>query len=186
MHLPGSNMPWIRVSNPILSFVCIDAIGILVLQDPAIQTKLADTKAFKETQALNKFFEMLNNHSDKAYYSYSHVVKAQEKGAIKTLLLTDSLFRANDIKTRAKYVKLVEDCREAGVEVLIFSSLHVSGKQLEQMSGVAAILRFPLPEIEEEQLVETDFAVNTDNEKRVAEDVDEITQSIAEDMSLAS
>ena len=155
-----------------------------VLQDPSIQAKLADTKAFKQTQALNRFLEMLNNDSDKAYYSYSHVAKAQEKGAIQTLLLVDSLFRANDIKTRAKYVKLVEDCRESGAEVLIFSSLHVSGKQLEQMSGVAAILRFPLPEIEEEGLVETDFAVNTETEKRVADDADELTRSIAEGMAL--
>ncbi len=32
----------------------------------------------------------------------------------------------------------------------IFSSLHVSGEQLALLSGVAAILRYPLPEIEDE------------------------------------
>jgi hypothetical protein len=31
----------------------------------------------------------------------------------------------------------------------IFSSSHVSGEQLGQMTGVAAILRFPLPELDE-------------------------------------
>ena len=39
----------------------------------------------------------------------------------------------------------------AGAGVHIFSSLHVSGEQLSRLSGVAAILRFPLPiDIEEE------------------------------------
>ena len=33
-------------------------------------------------------------------------------------------------------------------EVLIFSSMHESGKQLDQLTGVAAILSFPLPEID--------------------------------------
>lgn len=31
---------------------------------------------------------------------------------------------------------------------MIFSSIHESGKQLDQLTGVAAILKFPLPEIE--------------------------------------
>jgi hypothetical protein len=41
-------------------------------------------------------------------------------------------------------VSLVESVRENGGTVHKFSSLHVSGEQLSQMSGVAAILRFPL------------------------------------------
>lgn len=123
-----------------------------VLKDPAIQDKLADTKAYKETKALNRFLQMLNADSDRAFYSYKHVHSALEKNAIETLLLSDSLFRAQNVRTRKTYVKLVEDCREAGCEVLIFSALHVSGKQLEQMSGVAAILRFPLHEIHEQEI----------------------------------
>lgn len=36
--------------------------------------------------------------------------------------------------------------------MLIFSSMHVSGEQLTQITGVAAILRFPLPDIENEEM----------------------------------
>jgi protein pelota len=46
----------------------------------------------------------------------------------------------------------VEGVREAGGEALIFSAMHVSGEQLNQLSGVAAILRFPLPELEDAEL----------------------------------
>ena len=49
---------------------------------------------------------------------------------------------------RRKWVAVVEDVRKGGGEVLIFSSIHESGKQLDQLTGVAAILNFPLPELE--------------------------------------
>ncbi len=60
-------------------------------------------------------------------------------------LSADGLFRINHVAKRKKYVALVESVREAGGTAHIFSSMHVSGEQLNQLSGIAAILRFPLP-----------------------------------------
>ena len=71
--------------------------------------------------------------------------KANEELAIDSLLISDELFRSQDIATRKKYVELVESVRERGGTVYIFSTMHVSGQQLQQVSGVAAILRYPLP-----------------------------------------
>ncbi|KAF7726977.1 hypothetical protein EC973_008172 [Apophysomyces ossiformis] len=122
-----------------------------VMQDPSIQNKLADTKAAREVQALEKFYEMLNNDPDRAFYGFNHVSKANERGAIATLLVTDELFRSADIATRRKYVELVEQVRAMNGTVFVFSSLHVSGEQLNQLSGVAATLNFPLPDIELEE-----------------------------------
>lgn len=34
----------------------------------------------------------------------------------------------------------------------VFSAMHVSGEQLNQLSGIAAILRFPLPELEDMEI----------------------------------
>ena len=94
---------------------------------------------------LNKFMRLLDTHPDKAYYGYFHVQKANEELAIDSLLISDELFRSSDIHTRKKYVSLVESVRERGGTVYIFSTMHVSGQQLQQVSGVAAILRYPLP-----------------------------------------
>uniref|UniRef100_A0A7S3PPM2 eRF1 domain-containing protein n=1 Tax=Aplanochytrium stocchinoi TaxID=215587 RepID=A0A7S3PPM2_9STRA len=151
-----------------------------VLKDPGIQSRLADTSALKEVNALNKFLMMLNNNSEKAFYSYNHVKAALDQGAIRTLLITDSLFRSNNIQTRKKYVSLVEDCREAGAEVMIFSALHVSGKQLEQMSGVAAILRFPVPEIEEIELNDEEFSRNKEQYEEVNDGGENLEQEDTE------
>jgi len=57
--------------------------------------------------------------------------------------------RAQDVAVRQRYVALVDGARDSGGVVRIFSSLHVSGEQLGQLSGVAAILRFPLPDPED-------------------------------------
>lgn len=138
-----------------------------VMQDPSVQAKLADTKAAREVQALDKFYEMMNNDPDRAFYGFEHVNKANDRGAIGTLLVTDELFRSADIATRKKYVSLVEQVRAQNGNVFVFSSMHPSGErkfffslyvytiylhvfiELNQLTGVAAILTFPLPDIED-------------------------------------
>lgn len=100
-----------------------------VMQDPAVQARLANTKAAREVQALDKFYEMMNNDPDRAFYGYEHVKKANDQGAIGTLLVTDELFRSADIATRKKYVSLVEDVRAQNGNVFVFSSMHPSGER---------------------------------------------------------
>jgi len=69
--------------------------------------------------------------------------------AVDCLLVTDKLFKAADIRKRKAYVDLVESVKSHGGLVHIFSSLHVSGEQLDKFTGVAATLRFPCPETAE-------------------------------------
>jgi protein pelota len=120
-----------------------------VFGDPAVMSQMSDTKFAKEVEILTKFMKMMNDDPDKAYYGFDHVAKAHEQLAIDSLLVTDELFRNSDVKTRRQYVQLVESVRGAGGKVYIFSSMHVSGQQLQQVSGVAALLRYPLPDLDE-------------------------------------
>ncbi|KAF2531365.1 hypothetical protein F2Q70_00033184 [Brassica cretica] len=100
-------------------------------------------------KALNDFFTMLSNDPARACYGPKHVEVAHERMAVQTLLITDELFRNSDVKTRKKYVDLVESVKDSGGEAFIFSSMHVSGEQLAQLTGIAALLRFPLPDLED-------------------------------------
>ncbi|XP_070572344.1 protein pelota-like [Ptychodera flava] len=122
-----------------------------ILSDPAMTVKLQDTKATGEVKALDAFYQMLQTEPDRAFYGITHVEKASDASAVETLLVSDELFRSKDILKRKRYVSLVENVRDGGGDVKIFSSLHVSGEQLNQLSGVAAILRFPLPELSDEE-----------------------------------
>jgi protein pelota len=82
------------------------------------------------------------------------VVRANDQLAIHKLLITDSLFRSQDVQERRRlvhnqfatlhlpmvlkytsnrYIDLVESVREHGGEVHIFSTMHVSGNQLKMV-----------------------------------------------------
>ncbi|GAA5896680.1 ribosome dissociation factor DOM34 [Sporobolomyces salmoneus] len=127
-----------------------------ILSSPEVSTQLKDTKFAQEGLMLDKFFKMLEDDPLRAWYSEPHVLKAAERGAIGKLLISDELFRAPSAQRRKVFVKLTEDVKSYGGEVLIFSSMHESGQQLNQLTGIAAILTYPLDieVVEEEERVE--------------------------------
>ncbi|KAE9451178.1 hypothetical protein C3L33_16903, partial [Rhododendron williamsianum] len=134
-----------------------------VLDAPNVMNMIKDTKAAQEVRVLKDFFTMLSNVSQKtravllfineeparACYGPKHVEVAHERMAVQTLLITDELFRNADVVTRKKYVNFVKSVKASGGTAHIFSSMHVSGEQLAQLTGIAAILRFPLPDLED-------------------------------------
>ncbi|XP_076346165.1 pelota mRNA surveillance and ribosome rescue factor isoform X4 [Tachypleus tridentatus] len=145
-HEKGLNKFFESVMQALLRHVNFEKI----LQDPVVQNKLSDTKAAGEVKVLECFYTILQTEPDRAFYGIKHVEKACKAQAIETLLISDNLFRCQDVAQRKCYVNLVDSVKESGGDVKLFSSLHISGEQLEQLTGVAAILRFPMPELEEE------------------------------------
>src|SRR5207237_1110504 len=96
-----------------------------ILKSPAVIARLADTKYAKETRAMESFFKMMQTDEDRAWYGPKEVERAIEKGAVGTLLVSNSLFRSNDMSERRRYVKMVEDVKASGAgEVMILSSIH--------------------------------------------------------------
>ena len=57
--------------------------------------------------------------------------------------------RTLQLKEDLNQLELVDKVRDTGGEVKIFSSLHVSGEQLDLLSGLCALLRFPMTELED-------------------------------------
>lgn len=91
---------------------------------------------------------MLLSNSGRACYGPKNAEAAQEMMAIETLLITDDLYRSAEIGTRQKYVGLVNSAKEGG-KALAYSTMHVSAEPLALLMDVAAILRFPLPDLQE-------------------------------------
>ncbi|KAH9502033.1 hypothetical protein DERF_012833 [Dermatophagoides farinae] len=151
-----------------------------ILADPLLQNRLADTKAAKEVKILQDFQRMLMTDSSRAFYGRRHVERAIEAQAVETLLISDRLFRYKDVTIRRKYIEIVDKVRELGGDVRIFSSLHVSGEQLDQFTGIAAILRFPVAEIEDEDLDE-EADVEEEEEKQERGDNDKQQQDNDDD-----
>ncbi|TIA90935.1 hypothetical protein E3P99_01294 [Wallemia hederae] len=125
------------------------------LKSPEVANQLKDTKFAREGMMLDKFNKMLVTDEHRAWYGPDHVQKAIDRGAVGTLLISDSLFRSQNVAERKRFVRMVEDVRElGGTEVLIFSAMHESGHKLDLLSGIAALLTYPLDievvELEEE------------------------------------
>ncbi|KAF4630483.1 hypothetical protein G7Y89_g7656 [Cudoniella acicularis] len=137
-----------------------------ILKSAPVLSKLKDTKYAKETRYMDDFMTMLRKDDGRAWYGPSEVEKAVEKGAVGgggVLLINNSLFRSQEIGTRKRWVALVDKVRESGGEVKILSSDHESGKRLEGLSGIAAILTFPLEDLDEED--EESAATNGANQE---------------------
>ena len=120
-----------------------------ILTDKLIAPQIADTKAFEEIKALDDFYKKLQNDSDRACYGLKHVIKANKADAIEVLLVTDGLIRSHDIAERKLLVEIVDSVKSSGGSVKMFSSMHSTGIQLTQMTGIAAIMRFPVPGIDD-------------------------------------
>lgn len=77
----------------VVKYLLIASFFVEVLQDPAVQVKLSDTKAASEVKALEQFYQILQNEPAKAFYGKNHVIRAAEAQAVETLLISDNLFR---------------------------------------------------------------------------------------------
>lgn len=149
------------LKNKLKFVVCHSSTGYLqgleeVLKDSSVQKRLNDTKFAREVLIFEEFQKSLNDDDDRAWYGPSEVTKAVDLGAVKYLMITDTLFRSDDIAVRKHYIKLSEEVKGQGGEVLIFLSLHDSGKQLDQLTGVATILKYPVPDLDEDEEEEED------------------------------
>jgi protein pelota len=85
-------------------------------------------------------------------------------------MITDSLFRSKDFKKRQKYIGIIEAVEKNKGEVYIFSSLHSSGKKLNDITGIACIMRFPFDlsylDEEDDDEASLDSADSSEEEKK--------------------
>lgn len=127
-----------------------------VLASPAATSKLSDAKFTRETALMDDFMKHMRLEDGRAAYGPREIDRAVESGAIGrgggVLLISNTLFRSHNLAERKRWVALVDRVRdvESG-EVRVLSSLHESGKRLEALGSVAAILTFPMEELEDDE-----------------------------------
>ena len=140
-----------------------------VLASEANTKKLADTKFTRETALMDRFMQHMRQDDGKAWYGPREVERAVEKGAVGrgggVLLISNSLFRSTNVAERKRWVALVDRVKDMeGGEVRVLSSMHESGKRLEGLGNVAAILTYPLEDLDEESDEEDVGAVENDED----------------------
>lgn len=156
-----------------------------VLKSPEVTVKMKDMKFAKETLYVDQFFDRLKLDDGRAWYGTSAVQKAVDDGAVGPgggiLLVNNSLFRSEDLATRKKYVAIVEKVRADGGEARILSSDHESGQRLAMLGDIAAVLNYPMPDLdddddndEDEQQNGSGNGVGNEDASRESETMDSI------------
>ena len=79
------------------------------------------------------------------------------------MFISDAKMRTKKLHDRTRIIELMQTVRANGGSVRTISSAGVAGAKLEQLSGIAAILRFPM----------FDFADNASDSDDETEDEDE-------------
>jgi len=134
-----------------------------ILQNKEIMKRMNEVGCAGETALLDEFFETLRVDFDKVCYGYKTVCAAIDQVAVKNLLISDHLFRSKNITVRKQYVAIAEDAEKNGIKVNIFGSQNPSGQRLKDMTGIAAILKFALPELDD---IEEDEENSSDDDSK--------------------
>lgn len=102
-----------------------------------VERVYTDSKTAKDIQLVEELFSHIITGN--AAYGLEEVRKAIEYNACETLLVVDSLLRkSRDVES------LLEKARQRGGETHIISSHHEGGEKLENLGGIAALLRFKI------------------------------------------
>ncbi|KAL1861364.1 Translation factor pelota [Diaporthe australafricana] len=124
-----------------------------ILKSKEVLALMKERKSASETKYLDELSERLRKDDGRAWYGIRPVDKAAMEGAVGrgggVLLVNNDLFRSQDIATRKRYVAIVDKVTGDGGDARVLSSDHESGQRLGQMGGIAAILTYPMYDLEE-------------------------------------
>ncbi len=110
-----------------------DMRGIYEVLKSSLHKVLKDSRISREERLVDRLLEEISKENLYAY-GPDDVERYLNMGAVDTLLVSDTHYR--------NYEKMMRLAHEAGAKVFIISTAHERGKILENLGGIAAILRF--------------------------------------------
>ncbi|WP_254534975.1 mRNA surveillance protein pelota [Halomarina litorea] len=117
-----------------------------VLKRGAVEDVQAETRIAREAELIDRLMQEIAS-GEKAAYGVEAVEEAAEFGAVETLLVVDERLRqerGGDGEWTVDANELLETVDQKGGDIVVFSHEFDPGEQLEQLGGVAAILRYRL------------------------------------------
>lgn len=115
-----------------------------VLKRDEIKRVLHDDRTTKEINLVEELLSEIKNNGQ-AVYSTKETENAANTGAVRDLLVTDSLIqksRQQDNYERIENIMKITESTKGNVNII--SSEHSGGKELDGLGGIGAILRYKL------------------------------------------
>lgn len=131
-----------------ISFCKISTIGKTglneMIKSGAIKRIVKDERISKETELVEKVLELISKN-EPVTYGLKETEKAIEYGAVEILLITDKLI--SKFKQEDKFDsldKIMSTTEKMKGKIEIVSSEHEGGKKLDNLGGIAALLRYKI------------------------------------------
>ena len=115
-----------------------------VIKRPEVKTALQQDRIAQEMKLVEELLAEISKNN-LAAYGIKDTENAANSGAIKTLLITDSLIqKSRENNTYFKLDNMMKLVDSMKAEIHIISSEHDGGKKLNGLGGIGAILRYKL------------------------------------------
>lgn len=98
-----------------------------------------------EEQLFEEFLKYVAIDENRVCFGVYDTEKYAKIGAIEKLYVLDKLLKSEDEELRKRTEEIIREAEKHRAYVKIFSSISEAGGYLEQLGGVAAILRYPIP-----------------------------------------
>ena len=109
-----------------------------ILKKGVVEKLSSENRIAMEISAIERILQEIAKGTSMVVYGKEETITGANAGAIKELLVLDKFVRIEKLE---KIMNLVENM---GGEVMVISSQHDGGKQLESLGGLAATLRYPI------------------------------------------
>lgn len=113
-----------------------------VLTDKRFSKSFSEIKYVDDLREVEEFFLGLTLGNKKMCLGLCEVREAFEYGAIKTLFVTDALYRPRTVEERKSIEGIIGQATEMRARVCVIPIVHEHGERLRLMGGIAGILQF--------------------------------------------
>jgi protein pelota len=97
-----------------------------------------------ETELMEEVMKRLGKNEGTVTYGLQAVENAKKMGAIERLIIADTMLRESGEEVRLNLEKLMREVEHQRGGISLISTEHESGTKLLALSGIAALLRFPV------------------------------------------
>ncbi|NOZ81375.1 MAG: mRNA surveillance protein pelota [DPANN group archaeon] len=138
-----------RVAHPLKKIITLATCSSVsknaineVLKRDEVKQVLKEDRMTQESLLVEELLEEIGKRG-KATYGLGQVEQATRRGAVETLLVTDTLIRTSrEEDTYAVLDGLMKLTEQNKGKVRIISTEHETGKQLQGLGGIGALLRY--------------------------------------------
>ncbi|MGC9112116.1 pelota family protein [Acidilobus sp.] len=116
-----------------------------VMRRQSVLEALNEMNSVRAESILDEFMKLVSTSPDLVAYTLPEVKLAAELGAVKSLVIIDSLLYSIDDSERETAQNIVEVVESRGGEVVVITRESPASDTVASMGGVIAILRYKVP-----------------------------------------